>query len=742
MIANTPSAKEKSKALELALQQIEKQFGKGAVMKLGEESASVAVEVISTGSIGLDQALGVGGVPRGRVVEIYGPESSGKTTLALTIIANAQKAGGNAVFIDAEHALDAGYAHRLGVDINNLHVAQPDTGEEALEIADHLVRSGAVDVVVIDSVAALVPRAEIEGEMGDSHVGLQARLMSQALRKLTGSISKSRTTVIFINQIRMQIGVMFGCFHYSTRVVLADGRSEKIGKIVNQRMPVEVLSYDPQTGAIEPRRVVNWFDNGRTERFLQFEIEGGASGRRCFAATENHVIFTPRGPVRAGELEPGAEVLACVEDYALTEDQYQVLLGGSLGDGSLRRTGAHSAMFRVGHGEAQTEYLRWKHWMLEPFSSSIKKTGNGLGFDTLAMPALAELRTELYGPEGQREVSTSVLERLDARGLAVWYGDDGSFAGSYERWGKGKAVLYNKSLRGEARARVAATLERLGVGRPRDDGRGFWFDSEQTSRLHSLVAPYLHESMGYKLHPNERGRFAWSPDLSDAHLNGTRLAARRRLRAVPAKILKKYEKPRTRSTHRFDLEIEGHHTYLVDGVVVHNSPETTAGGRALKFYASVRLDIRRIATLKEGESAIGNRTKVKVVKNKVAAPFREAEFDILYNEGISREGELLDYAVEKNVVQKAGTWLSFGEERIGQGRENARLFLKEHADVRRQIEAKLYPLIGLKVPEAAAGGASAATAAPADGGGAKPGPHATAPVRTPAMVASSERGKR
>ena len=335
----TPSsAKEKNKALDLALQQIEKQFGKGAIMKLGEDSTQ-PVDVISTGSIGLDLALGVGGVPRGRVVEIYGPESSGKTTLALTIIANAQRAGGNAVMIDAEHALDASYAQKLGVDIANLHVAQPDTGEEALEIADHLVRSGAVDVVVVDSVAALVPRAEIEGEMGDSHVGLQARLMSQALRKLTGSISKSNTTVIFINQIRMQIGVMFG------------------------------------------------------------------------------------------------------------------------------------------------------------------------------------------------------------------------------------------------------------------------------------------------------------------------------------------------------------------------NPETTAGGRALKFYASVRLDIRRIATLKEGESAVGNRTRVKVVKNKVAAPFREAEFDILYNEGISREGELLDFAVEKGLVQKAGTWFSFGEERLGQGRENARMFLKEHADVRAKLEAKLRPLLGLRPVE-------------------------------------------
>jgi recombination protein RecA len=376
MIANTPSAKEKTKALELALQQIEKQFGKGAIMKLGEESARVAVEVIPTGSLGLDLAVGVGGVPRGRVVEIYGPESSGKTTLALTIIANAQSLGGNAVFIDAEHALDAAYAQKLGVDIANLHVAQPDTGEEALEIADHLVRSGAVDVIVIDSVAALVPRAEIEGEMGDSHVGLQARLMSQALRKLTGSISKSKTCVVFINQIRMQIGVMFG------------------------------------------------------------------------------------------------------------------------------------------------------------------------------------------------------------------------------------------------------------------------------------------------------------------------------------------------------------------------SPETTAGGRALKFYASMRLDIRRIATLKEGESAVGNRTRVKVVKNKVAAPFREAEFDLLYNEGISREGELLDFALDKGLVQRSGTWFSFGEERIGQGRENARLYLKEHADVRAQLEAKLLPMLGLRPAAVPAASAASAAAPPGPAG---PRPAQASPARPPAMVASGEK---
>ena len=329
-------SKEREKALTLAISQIEKQFGKGSIMSLGDDSAKIDTDSYSTGSLGLDLALGVGGVPRGRIVEIFGPESSGKTTLTLSIIAQVQRAGGNAVFIDAEHALQPSYARLIGVDIDKLHVSQPDTGEEALEIADQLVRSGAVDMIVIDSVAALVPKAEIEGEMGDSHVGLQARLMSQALRKLTGSISRSHCVVIFINQIRMKIGVMFG------------------------------------------------------------------------------------------------------------------------------------------------------------------------------------------------------------------------------------------------------------------------------------------------------------------------------------------------------------------------NPETTSGGNALKFYSSVRLDIRKIASIKDGDKVSGNRTRVRVVKNKVAAPFRTAEFDILYDEGISKTGELIDLGLDAGMLQKAGTWMSYGEERLGQGRENARRTLRENPDMMNRLEDQVRVTLGLQ----------------------------------------------
>ncbi len=270
---------ERRQALELAIASIDRQFGKGAIMRLGQSGALDEISVIPTGALQLDVALGIGGIPRGRVTEIYGPESSGKTTLALHVIAEAQRAGGIAAFIDAEHALDPIYAKNLGVNTDELLISQPDTGEQALEIAETLVRSNAVDVIVIDSVAALVPRAELDGDMGDSLPGLQARLMSQALRKLTAAISRSGGSVIFINQIREKIGVMFGCAHYATRVILAGGGSMKIGTIVNQRASGRGALLRPADGPHRASaRVVNWFDNGRTDEFRPVRGRGRSIG--------------------------------------------------------------------------------------------------------------------------------------------------------------------------------------------------------------------------------------------------------------------------------------------------------------------------------------------------------------------------------------------------------------------------------------------------------------------------------
>ena len=721
---------DRDKALEAALVQIERQFGKGSVMRLGDD-ARAPVEVIPTGSIALDVALGIGGLPRGRVVEIYGPESSGKTTVALHAVANAQKVGGIAAFIDAEHALDPEYAKRLGVDTDALLVSQPDTGEQALEITDMLIRSGALDIVVIDSVAALVPRAEIEGEMGDSHVGLQARLMSQALRKLTGAISQTKTTAIFINQLREKVGVMFGCMSYTTRVTLADGTQEKIGKIVNQRMNVEVLSYDPETGRVIPRKITNWFNNGRTDRFLQFKVaKSGKNGLAQFAATENHLVGTPGGWRPAGELAVGDRVMIA-EPHFLSEQQNQVVLGSLMGDGCLspnvrNRSGVR---FRMGHGAKQADYLDWKVSLLAniPHSRSVNAK-KAVFADFTPLAELGELREVLYFGGEKKHLTWDYLKSLTPLALAIWYMDDGCFTvrskGVQQRTqgGTGRIDICVEAMSAGSRERLVQYLrdtydldvKLLNSGAKKVSV--LQFTTSATEKFQRLVAPYVHPSMEYKLLPRFRGRFGVQPQFATPVEQ-----------LVPARILDIHVKPKTRSMNRFDIEVEESHNYFVDGIMVHNSPETTSGGRALKFYSSVRLDVRRIETLKDGTEAVGSRTRIKVVKNKMASPFKQAEMDILYGFGISREGGLIDLGVEQGIVRKSGAWYTYEGDQLGQGKENARNFLRDNPDLAEEIEKKIKEKLGvgprldadMTGPAGPAGPAGAASAVP--GGAPVPG---------------------
>ncbi len=687
---------ERDKALEMAMGQIEKQFGKGAIMKMGDK-LDLNIEAIPTGALALDIALGIGGLPRGRVVEIYGPESSGKSTLAMHVVAESQRNGGVCAYIDAEHAMDPVYAAAIGVNVDDLLISQPDTGEQALEIADMLIRSGALDVIVIDSVAALTPRAEIEGDMGDSHVGLQARLMSQALRKLTATLNRSNTIAIFINQLREKIGVMFGCMSYSTRITLADGTQEKIGKIVNQRLPVEVLSYDTELGMIVPRRVVNWFDNGVTEQFLQVTVaKPGGNGRAQFGCTPNHQVRTPAGWREAGSLQVGDRVLQVVP-HRLSEFQWQIVLGGLLGDGALSASrSGHAARFRIGHGAAQAGYADWKASLFANLNVSRTVNAKGSVFhDVQPLAELAELRRAVY-MAGKKVISEEYLKALTPLSLAIWYADDGHYAeravGLQDRTkdGSGRIEICVEAIESASRRRLRDWLaDTWGIaGRLHERGTRrisvLTFPKDESAKFQALVAPFIHPSLEYKLAPRFRGRFAVEPVFA---------ATRKELMPLP--VLKIMPKPQMRSMHRYDIEVEGSHNYLVDGVVVHNSPETTPGGRALKFYSSVRLDIRRIESIKDGAEVVGNRTRVKVVKNKVSPPFKQAEFDIMYGKGISREGSLLDVGVELNIVKKSGAWYTYEGEQLGQGRENAKAFLAANLEVMIEISEKVRQKVGL-----------------------------------------------
>jgi recombination protein RecA len=693
---------DREKALELAMAQIEKSYGKGSVMRLGDEVRQ-PISVIPTGSIALDVALGIGGLPRGRVIEIYGPESSGKTTVALHAVANAQAAGGVAAFIDAEHALDPDYAKKLGVDTDSLLVSQPDTGEQALEIADMLIRSGALDIVVIDSVAALVPRAELEGEMGDSHVGLQARLMSQALRKMTGALSNSGTTAIFINQLREKIGVMFGCGSWYTNVTLADGSTEKLGKIVNQKMDVEVLSYDFESGQIVPRRVTNWFNNGRTEEFLHFKVDragsGTGRGHASLAMTRNHLIRTPGGWREAEDISVGDRVMLA-QSSLLSDQQWEVVLGSLMGDGCLSppvRQDSESARLRIGHGAQQSAYLDWKVSLLENIPHSRTANSKGAVFaDFSPLAELHELRSAVYLGDGKKFFSEEYLKGLTPLSLAIWYMDDGSFSlrskGLQQRTqgGSGRIEICVEAMSEGSQVRLRDYLyDTHGLDvRLRKAGAAakavLVFSTAATAKFQELVAPYMAPSMEYKLLPRFRGHSVVTPQFVQPTME-----------LMPARVTEVESKTDYPIMSRFDIEVEGSHNYFADGVMVHNSPETTTGGKALKFYASVRLDVRRIETLKDGTEAVGNRTRVKVVKNKVSPPFKQAEFDILYGKGISREGSLIDMGVDQGFIRKSGSWFTYEGEQLGQGKENARNFLMGNADVAHEIEKKIKEKLGI-----------------------------------------------
>ena len=649
---------------------------------------------------------------------------SHNTTVALHAVANAQKAGGIAAFIDAEHALDPDYAKKLGVDTDALLVSQPDTGEQALEIADMLIRSGAIDVIVIDSVAALVPRAEIEGEMGDSHVGLQARLMSQALRKITGALSHAKTTAIFINQLREKVGVMFGCASWYTNVTLADGTREKIGKIVNQKMDVEVLSYDPDLGRVVPKKVVNWFNNGRTEEFLHFTVErcGGGSGhgRAFMDLTRNHLVRTPGGWREAGEVAVGDRVMLA-QPYLLSQTQVQIILGALMGDGNLSRPvrgDDRSARFRMGHGAKQVSYLDWKVSLLENIPHSRTSNAKGAVFaDFTPLAELDELREILYFGDGKRHLTWDYLKSLTPLALAIWYMDDGCLtvrskgAQKRTRGGTGRIEICVEAMSPGSRERLVQYLRDNHGLNVKLTSRGtrkisvLQFTTAASGKFQELVAPYIHPSMEYKLLPQLRGKFTVKPEFVEPTIH-----------PVPARVLDIKSKTDFPMMSRYDIEVEGSHNYLADGIMVHNSPETTSGGKALKFYASVRLDVRRIETLKDGTEAVGNRTRVKVVKNKCSPPFRSAEFDILYGVGISREGSLIDLGVEQGIVRKAGAWYTYEGDQLGQGKENARTFLKDNPDMANEIEKKIKEKLGVGPrldadPNATADGAPAAGAA-------------------------------
>jgi recombination protein RecA len=387
------------------------------------------------------------------------------------------------------------------------------------------------------------------------------------------------------------------------------------------------------------------------------------------------------------------------EPHRLSDQQFQVVLGSLMGDGNLspNRRDRNGVRFRLGHGAKQAEYLEWKTALMGNIAHSVRENAKGAKFvDFTPLPELAELQRAVYLGDGKKFLSEEYLKALTPLALAIWYMDDGSFSvrskGLQERTagGSGRIEICVEAMSEGSRVRLRDYLRDthdLDVRLRQSGAAGkavLVFSTRATAKFQELVAPNMASSMEYKLLPRFRGQSTVTPQFVEPTQ-----------RLVPARILDVHVKPHTRSMNRFDIEVEGNHNYFVDGVMVHNSPETTTGGKALKFYASVRLDVRRIETLKDGTDAVGNRTRCKVVKNKVSPPFKQAEFDILYGKGISREGSLIDMGVEQGFIRKSGSWFTYEGEQLGQGKENARTFLMENSDVANEIEKKIKEKLGI-----------------------------------------------
>lgn len=658
-------------------------WGAGSIMSLGE-NWRVACDVIPSQSLSLDYAIGVGGYPRGRIIEIYGPEASGKTTLALHAVASAQSLGGKAAFIDAEHALSPVLMSDMGIDPSRTLISQPDCGEQALEMCELLVESQSVDVVVVDSVAALTPLAELEGQVGQNVIGAQARMMSQFLRRIAAKVKKTNVSVIFINQIRHKIGVMFGCLHADTLINFVDGRSERIKDVVDNKIEGEVWSYNEKTDKFEPAKITNWFNNGNINdksdfKSIYLRCPENKNGFVNITVTPNHKIMTDHGWVEADDLHIGCKVLT--KQRSIINGSIGSFLRGVLsGDSHIAQAkNRQSAHLKI-RDNIDIEYAKWKAEKLSLIGFNKCNYNCGTIFVSDSFSELVDIKNEYPNRDPML-----LLNNFSWMGFAVWLMDDATY-------NRDRYLLSIKRFKGDFDKidEISRSLDKFGLYHYASEGGRIIFDKDVSNKIANKIAEYVPNCMRHKL-PKDIGIDYVDFDLSFhpeceysktyAEILDIRDASGRQMRNIG----------------KYDLEVDGNHNYSAggstNGVIVHNSPETTPGGNALKFYASLRLDIRKHQVLKNGENIYGHEAKIKVIKNKVAVPFKFCVIPLIYGKGIDSVGDLLKLASQNNIITLKGSHYSYKEHRLGNGAAAAIAFLHENPEVSRAIETELRSLL-------------------------------------------------
>lgn len=652
--------------------QINKAAGREVAYIPGRSEGQFIVSRFSSRILAVDVAIG-GGYPRGRNIYLVGPKSSAKSTLLCLAIAevnSAEDKNDKAYLEDSENSFDRNYAYYLGVDPYKLMAVRSYTAEQALDFFRSATASGKFRALFLDSLSAIQPKKLVEGNNDDNVMGGIGRLTSINLSNLEKDKFMCNNnygympTIFYTSQIRKKVGLVFGCFDYKTLVQLADGSTECIGSIVNQKKKVEVMSYNFEKGCFEPKKIVNWYNNGENEHWLKISTTKSNGGKpTTMRVTPNHLIFTPNGEVEAGSLKVGDSVMVR-RPTLYNKDQYEIILGSILGDGSLRKNRTNGGVsVRFGHGKKQDNYLLHKYEIFKNVANSVMANSKGgLAFDNNPDYSLLSLFEESYS-SGTRKLSKTLLEGLTLLSVAYWYLDDGSFSGNYKKWGHGKCYISCKSYTDAELVMLSSKLESLGLPKPVIDKYKnlFWYGVNSFT-FQEMIAKYVPECMEYKIHPKLRGGEKYKVDTTDAKKFS--------LLSTPILSIEHV----TKKSDKFDIEVEDNHNYVAGGVLVHNSPNTTSGGEAPDFYASVRLDMNQGEQIIENDLVVGGKFTFVVTKNKTYPAYRRGEF-IMMNDGnnppyISNEATLMDMAVASGIIEKKGSWYSYLGSNLAQGAIN------------------------------------------------------------------------